>query len=83
MNEAIIFNFTVGLFIGGIIGTILMGLLGARRYDNMNREIQDLRTQRKLLKDELLKGQLKPKPRNRRISTYRNKYRNKRKGRNV
>ena len=75
MNEAIIFNFTVGLFIGGIFGTILMGLLGARRYDNMNREIQDLRTQRKLLKEELLKGQAKPKPRNRRIATHKKKKR--------
>ena len=70
-----ILNFIVGLFIGGMFGTIGMALLGARRYDNMNQEIQDLRTQRKLLKDELLKGQAKPKPRNRRIATHKRKKR--------
>ena len=45
MNEWILF--TIGLFIGSLIGIITMSLLGARRYDNMSREIKDLRTQRK------------------------------------
>jgi len=75
MIESIILNFTLGFFIGGMFGTIGMALLGARRYDNMNQEIQDLRTQRKLLKEELLKGQAKPKPRNRRIATHKKKKR--------
>ena len=72
MNEWILF--TIGLFIGSMCGVMTMGLMGGRRYDNMNREIQDLRTQRKLLKDELLKGQSKPKPRNRRIATHKKKH---------
>jgi len=61
MNEWILF--TIGMFIGSMVGIMTMAILSARRYDNMSREIQDLRTQRKLLKDELLKGQSKPKPR--------------------
>ena len=75
MIESIILNFTLGFFIGGMFVNIGMALLGARRYDNMNQEIQDLRTQRKLLKEELLKGQAKPKPRNRRIATHKKKKR--------
>jgi len=77
MNEWILF--TIGMFIGSLSGVLTMALLSARRCSNMESEIQDLRTQRKLLKDELLKGQSKPKPRNRRIATHRNK----RKKRNV
>ena len=77
MNEWILF--TIGIFIGSLSGVLTMALINGRRFDNMSQEIQDLRTQRKLLKDELLKGQSKPKPRNRRIATHRNK----RKRRNV
>ena len=40
-----------------------MTLLGVSRYSDMNSEIQDLRTQRKLLRDELVKKQTKPTPR--------------------
>jgi hypothetical protein len=41
-----------------------MALLCANRYSNMNSEIQDLRTQRILLKEELLRRKPnKPKPR--------------------
>ena len=77
MNEWILF--TIGILIGSISGVMFTAVLSARRCSNMESEIQDLRTQRKLLKDELLKGQSKPKPRNRRIATHRNK----RKRRNV
>lgn len=73
MNEWILF--TIGMFIGSMVGIMTMAILSARRYDNMNQEIQDLRTQRKLLKEELLKGQAKPKPRNRRIATHTKKLR--------
>jgi uncharacterized membrane-anchored protein YhcB (DUF1043 family) len=73
MNEWILF--TIGLFIGSMCGVMTVALISGRRYDNMSREIQDLRTQRKLLKDELLKGQAKPKPRNRRIATHKRKKR--------
>ena len=62
MNEWILF--TIGISIGGILGIIIMTLLSVSRYSDMNSEIQDLRTQRKLLRDELVKKQTKPTPRN-------------------
>ena len=56
--------FTIGILIGGILGTMIMSLVSANRYSNMNSEIQDLRTQRLLLKEELLRRKpSKPKPR--------------------
>jgi len=63
MSESIILNFIVGMFIGSMFGIMIMALLSGRRYNNMSQEIQDLRTQRLLLKDELLKRQSKPRPR--------------------
>ena len=71
MNEAIILNFTIGFFIGGMLGIMMMALLSVNKYNNMESEIMDLRTQRKLLKEELVKKQTKPTPR-----TYRKKKKN-------
>ena len=62
MNEWILF--TIGILIGGMLGIMIMSLVSANRYSNMNSEIQDLRTQRLLLKEELLRRKpSKPKPR--------------------
>ena len=61
MDEWILF--TIGLLIGSVSGVLIMALLSTRRYSNMESEIMDLRTQRKLLRDELVKKQTKPKPR--------------------
>jgi uncharacterized membrane-anchored protein YhcB (DUF1043 family) len=61
MDEWILF--TIGLLIGSVSGVLIMALLSIRRYSNMESEIMDLRTQRKLLRDELVKKQTKPKPR--------------------
>ena len=62
MNEWILF--TIGIFIGGMLGVMTMALVSANRFSDMNSEIQDLRTQRLLLKEELLKRKpSKPKPR--------------------
>ena len=62
MNEWILF--TIGILIGSISGVMFTAVLSARRCSNMESEIQDLRTQRILLKEELLKKQpSKPKPR--------------------
>ena len=63
MSEAIILNFTIGFFIGGIFGVMGMALIVSGKTDDLYREIQDLRTQRKLLKQELVKKQTKPTPR--------------------
>ena len=61
MNEWILF--TIGLLIGSIGGVMTMALLSVRRHNDMESEIMDLRTQRKLLRDELVKKQTKPTPR--------------------
>ena len=62
MNEWILF--TIGILIGGMLGVMTMALVSANRFSNMNSEIQDLRTQRLLLKEELLRRKpSKPKPR--------------------
>ena len=61
MNDWILF--TIGIFIGSIAGVIQMSLLSSRRYNDMTYEIMELRAQRKLLRDELVKKQTKPTPR--------------------
>ena len=35
MNEAIILNFTIGFFIGGMLGIMMMALLSVNKYNNM------------------------------------------------
>jgi len=62
MNEWILL--VIGLFIGSTLGVLVTALLSARKTEDLIMEIRDLRTQRKLLKEELLKKQpSKPKPR--------------------
>ena len=62
MNEWILF--TIGIFIGGIVGVMAIALITAGKTEDLYSEIQDLRIQRKLLKEELLKKKFsKPKPR--------------------
>ena len=70
MNEWVLF--TIGIFIGGIVGVMSIALVSAGKTADLYSEIQDLRIQRKLLKEELLKKKFsKPKPRK-----YRKKKRN-------
>jgi gas vesicle protein len=70
MNEWVLF--IIGIFIGGIVGFMTIALLTAGKTEDLYNEIQDLRIQRKLLKEELLKKKFsKPKPRK-----YRKKKRN-------
>ena len=62
MNEWLLF--VIGVFVGSTLGVLLTGLLGDSKTEDLYMEIRDLRTQRKLLKEELLKKQpSKPKPR--------------------
>ena len=65
----------VGIFIGAPIGWIGSTALTVSRVSDLDSEIQDLRTQRKLLKEELLKDQrhAKPKPRKRRSNRTKGK----------
>jgi uncharacterized membrane-anchored protein YhcB (DUF1043 family) len=62
MNEWILF--TIGILIGGMVGVMAIALVSVGKTADLYREIQDLRTQRKLLKEELLKNvSRKPTPR--------------------
>ena len=62
MNEWVLF--TIGILIGGIVGVMSIALITAGKTADLYSEIQDLRIQRKLLKEELLKKKVsKPKPR--------------------
>jgi hypothetical protein len=59
----------VGIFIGSIGGVLIISLLTAGKTEDLYVEIQDLRTQRQLLKDEihrLNKSKSKPTPRKKR-----------------
>ena len=62
MNEWVLFS--IGILIGGIVGVMSIALITAGKTADLYSEIQDLRIQRKLLKEELLKKKFsKPKPR--------------------
>jgi hypothetical protein len=59
----------VGMFIGSIGGILTISLVSAGKFDDLQNEIQDLRTQRKLLKDEIHRLNIpksKPTPRKKR-----------------
>ena len=72
MNEWILL--VIGLFIGSTLGVLVTALLSARKTEDLIMEIRDLRTQRILLKEELLKKQpSKPKPRKYRKKNVRSK----------
>jgi len=65
----------VGIFIGGFCGLFTAGLLSSGKTEDL---IQDLRTQRQLLKDEihrLNEPKSKPTPRKKRKYNPRNKKR--------
>ena len=68
----------VGIFIGSIGGILTISLLSAGKTEDLYTEIQDLRTQRQLLKEEihrLNKSKSKPTPRKKRNYRPRNKKR--------
>ena len=61
MSEGVLF--TIGLLLGSVSGVMTMVIISVRKTSDLYSEIQDLRTQRKLLRDELVKKQTKPTPR--------------------
>ena len=66
----------VGIFIGAIGGVLGISLISSGRFEDKDKEIQDLRTQRQLLKEEihrLNKPRRKPTPRKKRNYRPRNK----------
>ena len=65
----------VGIIIGSIGGILAISLVSAGKFEDREREIQDLRVQRELLKDEidrLNKPRRKPTPRKKRNYKPRN-----------
>ena len=69
----------IGVLIGLPIGFIISSILSSRKLEDLDTEVQDLRTTRQLLKDEIFKlsNSRKPQPRKRR--NYKPKPRNTRK----
>ena len=68
MLETILWVF-LGIFIGSVGGILTISLLSAGKTEDLYMEIQDLRTQRQLLKGEierLNKPRRKPTPRKKR-----------------
>ena len=58
--------FIIGLSIGSLFGVVSISIFAATRITDLQSEVRDLRVQRKLLKEELQKPQVKPTPRKRR-----------------
>ena len=58
--------FVIGLSIGTLIGIVTISIFAASRITDLQSEVRDLRVQRKLLKEELQKPQVKPTPRKKR-----------------
>ena len=59
----------VGIFIGSIGGILTISLVSAGKFDDLQNEIQDLRNQRNLLKEEIHRLNIpksKPTPRKKR-----------------
>ena len=68
----------VGIFIGSIGGILTISLVTAGKFDDLQNEIQDLRTQRQLLKEVIHRLNVpksKPTPRKKRSYRPRNKKR--------
>ena len=61
MSEGVLF--TIALLLGSVGGVMTMLIISVRKTSDLYSEIRDLRTQRKLLRDELVKKQTKPTPR--------------------
>ena len=63
----------IGICIGLPIGFIISSVLSSDKIENLDTEVQDLRTQRQLLKEEIFKlSKPKPKPRRKRPYKPRN-----------
>ena len=74
MLETILWVF-LGIIVGSITGIVTISITTSGKIDDLENEIQDLRNQRVLLKEEIfrLSNQAKPKPRKKRNYRPRNK----------
>ena len=64
----------IGVLIGSPIGFIISSVLTSDKMEDLDTEVQDLRTQRQLLKEEIfrLSKSRKPQPRKKRVYKPRN-----------
>jgi cell division protein FtsB len=77
MLETVLWVF-LGIIVGSITGIVTISLTTSGKIDDLENEIQDLRNQRQLLKEEihrLNKPKSKPTPRKKRSYRPRNKKR--------
>jgi len=77
MLETVLWVF-LGVIVGSITGIVTISLITSGKIDDLENEIQDLRNQRQLLKEEihrLNKPKSKPTPRKKRSYRPRNKKR--------
>ena len=77
MLETVLWVF-LGIIIGSIGGIFTISLVSAGKFDDLQNEIQDLRNQRQLLKEEIHRLNVpksKPTPRKKRSYRPRNKKR--------
>ena len=77
MLETILWVF-LGIIVGSITGIVTISITTSGKIDDLENEIQDLRNQRQLLKEEihrLNKPKSKPTPRKKRSYRPRNKKR--------
>ena len=77
MLETVLWVF-LGIIVGSITGIVTISLITSGKIDDLENEIQDLRNQRQLLKEEihrLNKPKSKPTPRKKRSYRPRNKKR--------
>ena len=75
MLETVLWIF-LGVIVGSITGIVTISLITSGKIDDLENEIQDLRNQRELLKEEihrLNKPKSKPTPRKKRSYRPRNK----------
>jgi len=76
MLETVLWVF-LGIFIGSVGGILTISLLSAGKTEDLYMEIQDLRTQRQLLKDEIHRlNEPKSKPTPRKKRNYRSRNQN-------
>ena len=76
MLETVLWVF-LGIIVGSITGIVTISLTTSGKIDDLENEIQDLRNQRQLLKEEIfrLDNQVKPTPRKKRKYKPRSKKR--------
>ena len=60
----------IGIFIGLPIGFIISSVLTSDKIEDLDTEVQDSRTQRQLLKDEIFRLSKSRKPQPRKKRTY-------------